>query len=98
MEGKTCVITGASSGIGKGDCTRGPGLWARIVLVCRNSKKGELAREAVIRGSGNNAVDLVLADLSSLQGVRDFAERVIKMYDRLDVFGKRCRSFWCEPS
>ncbi len=50
------------------EITPGVQAGAHIVLVCRNSKKGELAREAVIRESGNNVIDLVLADLSSLQG------------------------------
>jgi len=85
MEGKTCVITGANSGIGKETALGIAGLGARVVMVCRNSEKGALAKEEIIRKSGNDAVDLLLADLSSLQEVRDLSNRLTDRYERLDV-------------
>ena len=65
LEGRTCVVTGASSGVGEqtalGLARRG----ACVVLVCRSRERGERSRAAIVRASGNPAVQLQLADLTS---------------------------------
>jgi len=85
MIGKTCLITGANSGIGKETARGLAELGARVVLVCRNPQRGESAKEDIVRRSGSGSVDLLLADLSSLQEVRGLAERVVERYERLHV-------------
>src|SRR3989304_797463 len=83
MTGKTCLITGANSGIGKETARGLAELGARVVIVCRNGQRGERAREEIIRRSGSGSVDLLLADLSSLQEVRGLSGRVVERYERL---------------
>lgn len=84
MEGKTCVVTGASSGIGK-EAARGIAeLGAHLVMVCRNPSKGEAAAEE-IRRSAKGPVELVLADLARLDSVRKLAATLIDKYPRIDV-------------
>jgi NAD(P)-dependent dehydrogenase (short-subunit alcohol dehydrogenase family) len=85
MQGKICVVTGATSGIGKATALGLARLGATVVLVARNQSKGEATRAEIITQSGNSAVDLLLADLSSQQSVRRLAESVKQNYPRLDV-------------
>ncbi|MDB5563410.1 MAG: family oxidoreductase [Hyphomicrobiales bacterium] len=59
------VITGASSGIGKAAALELAELGEPLVLVCREGAKARDAHAEIIRRSGNKAVELVTADLSS---------------------------------
>ena len=85
MKDKTCLVTGANSGIGletaRGLAKQG----ARVAMVCRNAEKGEAARQDIISSTGNDQVDLLIADLSSLAAVRKLAEEVNSKYDQLHV-------------
>ncbi len=49
MSGKTCVVTGANSGIGKETALGLAKMGARVVLVCRNREKGQAALEEIRR-------------------------------------------------
>lgn len=54
MAGKTCVITGANSGIGLETARALALIGARIVMVCRDQSKGEAAREDILRTLSQN--------------------------------------------
>src|SRR5713101_1778971 len=81
MSGKVCVITGASSGIGKATSLALARLGADVILVCRDKSRGEAALAEVGAVAAASMRQLELADLSSMQEVRDLAGRL----DRLDV-------------
>jgi NAD(P)-dependent dehydrogenase (short-subunit alcohol dehydrogenase family) len=85
MKNKTCLITGANSGIGletaRGLAKQG----AQVVMVCRNAEKGEIARQDIISSTGNDQIDLMITDLSSLAGVRTLAEQVNNRYQQLHI-------------
>lgn len=85
MHGKVCLITGANSGIGKVTALELARQGATVVMVCRNTAKGTAAQSEIRAASGNTAVDLLLADLSSLASVRELAEAFQQRYPRLDV-------------
>ncbi len=85
MKDKICVITGANSGIGKETAKALAEVGAHIVMVCRNREKAESAREEIIRFSGNKKIDLFIADLSSLDDIRQLAEELKTHYDHIDV-------------
>lgn len=85
MSGKTCIVTGANSGIGKETALGLARMGARVVLVCRNAEKGKAALEDIRRESGSSALDLLIADMSSQASVRALAEQILKKYSRLDV-------------
>src|SRR5215470_19628220 len=85
MINKTCLVTGANSGIGKETALGLARMGARVVLVCRNQEKGEQALADIRRDSGSSQLDLLIADLSSFESVRALAAQVCQRYPRLDV-------------
>jgi NAD(P)-dependent dehydrogenase (short-subunit alcohol dehydrogenase family) len=85
MKGKVCIITGSNSGIGKETATSLAKIGATVVLVVRDQKRGEKARTEIVRQTGNNSVDLMICDLSSMDSIRRFAKEFKKKYNRLDV-------------
>lgn len=84
MKGKTCLITGANSGIGRATAERLASMGAHVVMVSRDYERGETARRE-IQSSTNASVDLLLADLSSQGEIRDLAATVGKDYESLHV-------------
>ena len=84
MSGKVCVVTGASSGIGKAASLVLAQFGAEIILVCRDKARGEAALAEVRDVATAGTARLEIADLSSLQEVRDLAGRLASL-DGLDV-------------
>jgi NAD(P)-dependent dehydrogenase (short-subunit alcohol dehydrogenase family) len=85
MQGKVCMVTGANSGIGKASALELAQRGAIVVMVCRDRARGEQARSEITTKSGNNAVDLLLADLSSQQFIRQLVENFQQHYTQLHV-------------
>src|SRR5262249_4112739 len=85
MTGKTCIVTGANSGIGKVTAQELARQGARVVLVCRDRGRGESAASDIKRATGNPNVELMLCDLSSQAEIRRFASEFKSTHDRLDV-------------
>jgi len=85
LKGKICLVTGANSGIGKATATGLAALGATVVLVCRDSVKGETALNEVKTKTGNNSVSMMIADLSSLQSIKQFADDFKSKYKQLHV-------------
>ncbi len=85
MKGKVCVITGSNSGIGKETALGLSNMGATVVMVVRDQTRGENAQREIIQQTGNNSVDLMICDLSSMDSIRRFAKAFKKRYDRLDV-------------
>jgi NAD(P)-dependent dehydrogenase (short-subunit alcohol dehydrogenase family) len=85
MEGKICMITGANSGIGKATAIGLAEMNATVVMVCRNKERGEPALKEIIEKTGNNKVDLMFCDLSSLDSIRKLAAEFRKKYQKLHV-------------
>jgi dehydrogenase/reductase SDR family protein 12 len=85
MEGRTVVITGATSGLGLSAAHALAGFGARIVLVGRNPDKAASARRDVVAGSGNDDVAVQLADLSLIAEVRDLAARLLESEPAIHV-------------
>jgi len=94
LEGKTCLVTGANSGLGRE--TALARMKANVVMVCRNKGKGDAARQEISKDSGNESVDLLLSDLSSLAEVRTLAAEVRNRYGKLHVLVNNAGvfSFW----
>ena len=85
LDGRTCLVTGATSGIGLETARGLAALGAHVVIVGRDRERSESARKQIAERSGNPRVDCLLADLSSLAGVRALADDFRAQYPALHV-------------
>jgi NAD(P)-dependent dehydrogenase (short-subunit alcohol dehydrogenase family) len=85
MGEKICLITGATSGIGKATAMGLANMGASVVMVGRDRGRGEAAMAEIKDKSANASVDLMLADLSSQEQIRRLADEFKEAYPRLDV-------------
>src|SRR5688500_19864608 len=85
MRGKTVLITGGTSGIGKAAAVALAAMGANVVIVGRNQERGEVAVEEIRARSHNESVELLLADLSVQSEVRGLAQEFQERHDRIDV-------------
>lgn len=80
-----CVVTGATSGIGKETAVALAKAGATVATVCRTRERGDVAVAEIRRRSGNDAVSLFVADLSSRRAVRAVAAELAAALPRIDV-------------
>jgi NAD(P)-dependent dehydrogenase (short-subunit alcohol dehydrogenase family) len=85
MQRKVCLVTGASGGIGFVTARELAKMGATVVMVCRNRAKGEAAQAGIKALSGNDQVDLMVADLSRLSSVRRVTDEFKQKYAQLHV-------------
>ncbi len=87
MAEKVCLVTGTTQGIGKSTALGLAKMGAKVVIVARDRVRGEAAAEDIRKESGaaNDAVELLIADLSSLESVRQLAAEFKSKHTRLDV-------------
>ncbi|MBX2996984.1 MAG: SDR family oxidoreductase [Caldilineaceae bacterium] len=96
MAGKVCMVTGANSGIGKITALALAKRGATVVMVCRSRERGESAQREVVAESGNDKVDLLLADLSSMASARAMVDAFKAKYDRLNVLVNNAGALFAE--
>ncbi len=86
MDGKTVVLTGANTGIGKQTTCELAKRGARVVMACRDVTRGEAARAEILATTeGRGELEVRQVDLSSLESVRSFAEKANADLARIDV-------------
>ena len=85
LDGRTCLVTGATSGIGLATAHGLAALGAHVVIVGRDRERAEHARKTIAERSGNPRVDVLLADLSSLAGIRGLADDFRANHPKLHV-------------
>jgi NAD(P)-dependent dehydrogenase (short-subunit alcohol dehydrogenase family) len=96
LVGRTALVTGGTGGIGLETALGLARLGARVTIVGRDRARGEAAVAHIRAGSGNDEVRLVLADLASLDQVRDLAERFAAENERLDVLVNNAAGLFAE--
>ncbi|KAF2887874.1 hypothetical protein ILUMI_18299, partial [Ignelater luminosus] len=89
LDGKTAIVTGSNTGIGKYTVQDFYRRGARVIMACRNVEKAEEAAKDIQKaceGEENLGEILVLQlDLSSLESVRQFAKEILEKEDRVDL-------------
>jgi NAD(P)-dependent dehydrogenase (short-subunit alcohol dehydrogenase family) len=85
MVGKTCLVTGATAGIGQVTARELARLGARVVIVGRSKERCATTTEAIRRETGSLSVEFLVADLSSQAEVRRVAREFLERHDRLHV-------------
>lgn len=94
MDGKVCLVTGATSGIGRATVQALAGLGATVAIVGRDPARGEAIATKIARATGNDRVDVFLADLSSQHSVRELARSFRDAHDRLHVLVNCAGAFY----
>lgn len=85
MQGRICLITGATSGIGRVTAQALAQRGATVVLVARSEARAQSTRTQVVQQTGNAKVEYLLADLSVQAQVRQVAQAFKQRYTRLHV-------------
>jgi retinol dehydrogenase-12 len=85
MEGKVCLVTGATAGIGQATALLLAKRGATVVGVGRNPAKNDYSCSFIKEVSGNQSVEFMLADLSSQEDIHALASQFQSRFDRLDV-------------
>jgi retinol dehydrogenase 14 len=85
MNPKICLITGATSGIGKATALELARKKYGLILVGRNEKRAACACKEIKRKAPNGLVSYEVCDLSVLRDVRGLAARIKQDHPRIDV-------------
>jgi NAD(P)-dependent dehydrogenase (short-subunit alcohol dehydrogenase family) len=93
LKGKTIIVTGANSGIGKAAAVQLAALGADVIMPCRSLERGQRALEDVRKWSGSQRVELMQLELASQKSIRVFAEKFKKKHKRLDVLIHNAANF-----
>lgn len=84
MNGKTCLVTGATHGIGLVTARALAAAGATVLVHGRDADLGAAVAAEIARETGNSSVRFVRADFMHLDEVRELAERLVRL-PRLDV-------------
>ena len=85
LAGRTCLVTGATSGIGEATALGLARLGAHVILVGRDKQRGQASRKRVREQSGNERIDLLLADLEQPSDIEALALQVLDRHPALHV-------------
>jgi NAD(P)-dependent dehydrogenase (short-subunit alcohol dehydrogenase family) len=85
LTGKTALVTGANSGLGRAISHALANRGARVLMVARDQARGEAARAEVASTTGSGHVELFVADLVSQQAIRDLVAQVRDTVEHLDL-------------
>ncbi|KAK2503224.1 hypothetical protein MC885_011958 [Smutsia gigantea] len=85
LTGKTAVVTGANSGIGKIVAQELACRGARVILACRSQERGQRALAKIQAVSKSNRLVLGEVDLSSMASIRSFARWLLQEYPEIHL-------------
>ncbi len=85
LRGKTALVTGASSGIGKVTASALATMGATVYLVCRNRAKGGQVQQEIKELAGHDRVFLIVADLAEQAQVRRAAQEFLNTGEPLHI-------------
>ena len=98
LDGKTVIITGANTGIGKETAVDLAKRNAKVIIACRNVERGEQAERDIRSLSKNKNVHFKLIDLASFASIKEFCSQVLAEESRIDILvnnaGIMCCPYW----
>lgn len=83
MISRNVIITGATSGVGKALALRVAQRKAKLIMFCRDKTKAESTRNELIQKSHNEDIHIIIADLSSMESVKEAAARIKRTFPEL---------------
>ncbi|KAM4789159.1 dehydrogenase/reductase SDR family member 12 isoform 2-T2 [Cyanocitta cristata] len=84
VAGRSFLVTGANSGIGKATAKEIARRGGTVHLVCRNKERAEVAKEEIVTETGNQNIFLHIVDVSNPKEIWKFAEKFQNEH-KLDV-------------
>ena len=94
LQGKTCVVTGATSGIGAAAAYALARQGAHVVVAGRDPVRCQSTVDAIRAATGNAAVESAVADLSSLAEVRRLASDLKDRFPRIEVLANNAGAYF----
>lgn len=85
IDGKTVVITGGNTGIGKETAKELAVRGGRVIIACRDTVKSAAAVAEIRTATGNEEVFFKKLDLASVDSIRQFAREIVREENRLDI-------------
>jgi len=85
FENKICLITGATSGIGKATALKIAELGASLILIGRNANKGKIVCDQIKKETNNGKIIFYKLDLSLMKEVKETAQKIKSDYDHIDI-------------
>ncbi|KAK2193241.1 hypothetical protein NP493_16g04020 [Ridgeia piscesae] len=95
LDGKTIIVTGGNTGIGKVAARDFARRGAHVILACRDMAKAEQTAAQIRQSTGNGLVTVYAVDLASFASVRKFCKQVIEKEPRVDVLVNNAGVMWC---
>lgn len=83
--GKTCVVTGATSGIGKSAALALTSSGSHLILVSRHEPAGHRLVQRLRHRSPGSSFEFIRTDLSRQDAVREMADSMSRRHSRVDV-------------
>ena len=94
MNGKICLVTGGTNGIGKSTAQELARMGAMVIIVGRDAQKTSRVVKEIRAATGNPGVGSMLAELTSEQEVRRLADEFKRKYSRLHVLINNAGGFF----
>jgi NAD(P)-dependent dehydrogenase (short-subunit alcohol dehydrogenase family) len=85
LSGKVIIVTGGNSGLGYESVKAFAEKGAQVILASRSVSGGERARASILKELPGANIDVMTLDLVDLESVKDFSQKFMDKYDRLDV-------------
>jgi NAD(P)-dependent dehydrogenase (short-subunit alcohol dehydrogenase family) len=85
MKGKTILVTGATDGIGKATAQELAKMGAHVIIHGRDRDRTQKTKDEICKATGNEQLDIVLADLCSLHQVKTMAGEIITKNPQFNV-------------
>uniref|UniRef100_A0A3P9LP95 Zgc:112332 n=1 Tax=Oryzias latipes TaxID=8090 RepID=A0A3P9LP95_ORYLA len=98
LDGKTVIITGANTGIGKETARDLARRGARIIMACRDLERAEEARTDIFEDTGNENMVIRKLDLSDTKSIKAFAELINKEEKQVNVLINNAGIMMCPYS
>ncbi|XP_028395172.1 retinol dehydrogenase 12-like [Dendronephthya gigantea] len=95
LRGKTALITGGNTGLGKATALALAQRGARVILACRSLKRGDKAASEIRSQVKNANIAVYFLDLSSLKSVRKFAQDFSRAESELHILVNNAGIYGC---